>query len=153
MSTRSIIKEQVGIVICIYAIVFICQIIAKGTNPIDILKGMMVSLLIVIPAIIIKNVVTKPNLPGFAWSTLLAALLTLPISPVQPLISELVGKIDFMVTVIPLLAFAGISIGDKLPQLKKMSWKIALVALVVMSSTYFGSALIAQLVLGYNDII
>lgn len=153
MSTKNIIKEQIVVVICVYFIVFISQIIAKGTNSIELIKGMFFSFLIVTPSIFIKNFIKKPNLPGFAWSTLIAAILTLPISPIQNLITNSVGKIDFMVTVTPLLAFAGISIGDKLPQLKKMSWRIAIVALVVMCSTYFGSALIAQIVLKLNGII
>lgn len=153
MSTKTIVKEQISVVIFIYAIVFISQLIAKGTNPIELVKGMFLSFLIVIPSIFIKNIIKRPNLPGFAWSTLIAAILTLPISPVQQLITTHVNKIDFMVTVTPLLAFAGISIGDKLPQLKKMSWKIAIVALIVMCSTYFGSALIAQTVLKLNGII
>lgn len=145
--------EQIAIVICIYIISYICQVAIKGTGVEVLLKGMVVSFFIVVPAIFIKNFVKRPNLPGFAWSTLIAAAATLPISPLQDIIVSNAGKIDFQITAIPLLAFAGISIGDKIPQLKKISLKIALIAIVVMCSTYFGSALIAQCVLKFTHMI
>lgn len=153
MITFNELKERTGIVICVYIMVFASQLIALNTDPKELFLGMIISFCIVIPSIIIKESVKKPNLPGFAWSTLLAALLTLPMSPVQSLVVDNVGKIDFMITVTPLLAFAGISIGDKLPQLKKLSWRIAIIAIIVMCSTYFGSALIAQIVLKFNGLI
>lgn len=153
MITLNELKERTGIVICVYIMVFASQLIALNTDPKELFLGMIISFCIVIPSIIIKESVKKPNLPGFAWSTLLVALLTLPMSPVQSLVVDNVGKIDFMITVTPLLAFAGISIGDKLPQLKKLSWRIAIIAIIVMCSTYFGSALIAQIVLKFNGLI
>lgn len=153
MITFNDLKEKTGIVIAIYAIVFTCQMVSVKTNPKELLFGMFVSFCIVIPSIIIKESIKRPNLPGFAWSTLIAAILTLPISPLQSLIVDNVGKINFLITAIPLLAFAGISIGDKIPQLKKMSWKIAIIAIIVMCSTYFGSALIAQTVLSLKGLI
>lgn len=148
---KSVVLEQITIVIPVYCIVFISQLIAKDTVPRDLFPGMIISFLIVSLSIFTKNIISKPNLPGFAWSTLFAAALTLPLSPFKDIIISNVGKVDFMVTVTPLLAFAGISIGDKLPQLKKLSWKIAIIAIVVMCSTYFGSALIAQMVLKFTN--
>lgn len=153
MRIKDQILEQILIVIPIYFIVFISQIIAKKTPSKELAFGLLISFIIVIPSIILKNIIKKPNLPGFAWSTLLAALLTSPISPISSFILNSVGNVDFMVTVTPLLAFAGISIGDKLPQLKKLSWKIAIIAIIVMCSTYFGSAFIAQMVLKFNNMI
>lgn len=151
--TKEVILEQIKIVVFVYFIIFVSQAISKETDYNKLAIGLFISFLIVIPAIIMKNLTAKFSLPGFAYATFLAALLTLPISPFKDLITGYVGNADFMVTVTPLLAFAGISIGDKLPQLKKLSWKIAIIALIVMCSTYFGSALISQLVLKANGII
>ncbi|CZR83232.1 hypothetical protein CDFC105_43941 [Clostridioides difficile] len=93
--------------------------------------------MLVIVAIIIKNFVKKPNLPGFAWATLVAFVLSLPISPVGDIIATNVGKINFMSTVTPLLAFAGISVGNQLDILKTLSWKLVVISFIVMTSTYF----------------
>ena len=52
-----------------------------------------------------------------------------------------------------ILAAAGVSIGTKLDDVKKLSWKIILISLVVFSGTYFGSAIIANIVLKFSGII
>ncbi len=57
------------------------------------------------------------------------------------IIATNVGKINFMSTVTPLLAFAGISVGNQLDILKTLSWKLVVISFIVMTSTYFGSAL------------
>lgn len=152
-TTARTIIDQIAIVLCVYAIVFACQMLALGTSTEAVLRGMFFSLLIVAPSIVIKNLVRQPNLPGFAWSTLIAAVLTLPFMPTRELIVDSVGAVDFTMTAMPLLAFAGISIADKLASLRQMSFKVAIIALIVMSSTYFGSATIAQIVLRLNHLI
>jgi len=83
-----------------------------------------------------------PNLPGFAWATLISFVLTLPVSPLSDFIVGTVGKFNFSLVGLPLLAFAGISVGEQLGVLKKLSWKIVLISFLVMASTYWGSALI-----------
>ena len=52
-----------------------------------------------------------------------------------------------------ILAVAGISIGTKLDDIKRLSWKMILVAIVVFCGTFFGSALIAQAVLKIQGLI
>lgn len=147
------ILEQLKIIVFVYIIVCFGQAITLRTPAKDMLVGSIISFVIVIFAVIIKNFVKKPNLPGFAWATLLAFVLTLPVSPVGGFIVEHVGKLNFMSHVTPLLAFAGISIGDQLNVLKKLGWKLILVSFIVMASTYFGSALISECVLKINGMI
>ena len=48
---------------------------------------------------------------------------------------------------------AGISVGEQLGVLKKLSWKIVLISFLVMASTYWGSALISQVVMSLNGTI
>lgn len=145
--------DQLKIIVFVYIIVCFGQAITLHTPAKDMLIGSVISFIIVIFAVIIKNFVKKPNLPGFAWATLLAFVLTLPVSPVGGFIVDNVGKLNFMSHVTPLLAFAGISIGDQLNVLKKLGWKLILVSFIVMASTYFGSALISECVLKINGLI
>ena len=98
-------------------------------------------------AIVLKNVVKKPNLPGFAWSTLVAFFLTLPVSPLSDTIVELMSSYSFGLVGLPLLSFAGIAVGEQLEVFKKLSWKIVIISFVVMASTYFGSAAISNIIL------
>ncbi|MEG0754409.1 MAG: LysO family transporter [Angelakisella sp.] len=52
-----------------------------------------------------------------------------------------------------MLALAGVSIGMKLNDIKKLSWKMIIVALVVFIGTFFGSAIVAHLILKFQGII
>lgn len=147
------ILEQIKIVIFIYLIICICQVVALKTPVIDLIKASCMSFSIVVIAITAKNLIKKPNLPGFAWATLISFMLTLPISPVSGFIVSTVEQLNFTVTITPLLAFAGISVGNQISILKDLSWKLVLVSFIVMTSTYFGSAIISQLVLKANGMI
>lgn len=147
------ILSQVKIVIFIYIIICLCQIVALKTPVKDLLFASCMSFSIVVLAIIAKNLIKKPNLPGFAWATLISFMLTLPISPVSGFIVSTVEQLNFTVTITPLLAFAGISVGNQISILKELSWKLVLISFIVMTSTYFGSALISQLVLKSKGMI
>ncbi|WP_373893734.1 hypothetical protein [Virgibacillus sp. CBA3643] len=58
---------------------------------------------------------------------------------------EAIQAVDFLSITTPILTFAGISVANRLADLRKTSWKIAIVAVFVFSGTYIGSTLIAQL--------
>ncbi|WP_067724652.1 hypothetical protein [Oceanobacillus damuensis] len=58
---------------------------------------------------------------------------------------QAVSAVDFLSITTPILTFAGISVANRLVDLRKTSWKIAIVAIFVFTGTYVGSALLAQL--------
>ena len=145
--------EQLFIVIIIYAGMILLHLKFTDFDLTAILRSALASFIMVSIAIILKSLVKKPDLPGFAWGTLVSFALTLPISPVQSLILESMKASSFSLVGLPLLAFAGISVGDQLGLLKKLSWKIVIISLLVMASTYFGSALISNIVLKLTNMI
>ncbi|GAA1487496.1 DUF3100 domain-containing protein [Brachybacterium sacelli] len=57
---------------------------------------------------------------------------------------DAIGGVDFLSLTTPILAFAGVSVADRLVDLSKTSWKIAITAVFVFLGTYVGSALLAQ---------
>ena len=153
VSTLENIIEQIKIVIVVYGIIAVIHLVSVRSNLMELGKATLVSFVLVVLSILLKNLVKKPNLPGFAWSTLVAFALTLPISPVADFIVNTLQAYSFGLVGIPLLAFAGIAVGEQLEVFKKLSWKIVLIAFVVMASTYFGSALISIIVLALNGMI
>ncbi|HEY9292529.1 MAG TPA: hypothetical protein VIP98_14700 [Microlunatus sp.] len=56
-----------------------------------------------------------------------------------------IGSVDFLSLTTPILAFAGISVVDRLADLSKTSWKVAITAIFVFIGIYVGGATIAQL--------
>ena len=71
----------------------------------------------------------------------------------QGLILDLTKQISAGQIGTVILAIAGVSIGCKLDDIKKLSWKIILTAFVVFIGTFFGSALVAELILKLQGII
>lgn len=55
-----------------------------------------------------------------------------------------ISAVDFLSITTPILAFAGISVADRLADLSKTSWRVAITAVFVFIGTYVGSALLAQ---------
>ena len=147
------ILEQVKIVIVIYGIIAVVHMVSVGSKLTDLGKATLVSFVMVVVSIILKNVVKRPNLPGFAWATLVSFVLTVPVSPVGDFIVTTLGAYSFGLVGIPLLAFAGIAVGEQLDVFRKLSWKIVIISFIVMASTYFGSALISNIVLALNGMI
>lgn len=125
----------------------------KGNlNVINAILGMLIIAIISIVALKIKeNIPIK--IPAFAWASLLSLLLTLPWSPVQGIILELIKEISAGQIGTVILTFAGVSIGLKLNDVKKLSWKIVIVAFVVFLGTFFGSATISHFVLKFQGLI
>jgi len=59
----------------------------------------------------------------------------------------------FLGTTTPILAFAGISVGNKLGEFKKLGWKVFVVAIFVFAGTFFGSAIVANIIMSLTGLI
>ncbi len=114
--------------------------------------GMVIIILVSVVSLKIKEVLPL-QIPAFAWASLLSLILTTPWSPVQGLILDLTKQISAGQIGTVILAIAGVSIGCKLDDIKKLSWKIILTAFIVFVGTFFGSALVSELILKAQGII
>lgn len=114
--------------------------------------GMLCIIVVALISLKIKEVLPL-KIPAFAWASLIALLLTTPISPVKDVLLALIKEISAGQIGTVILALAGVSIGLKLGDIRKLSWKMVIVALVVFCGTFFGSALISELVLKIQGII
>jgi hypothetical protein len=73
--------------------------------------------------------------------------------PTAELFLKYTNQVNFLGTTTPILAFAGISVGNKIEDLKRLSWKVFIIAIAVFIGTFFGSAIVAQIVLKIQGII
>lgn len=94
---------------------------------------------------LLTKVVMPSSLPAFAYATILGILICLPDTPVREWFIGSVGKVSFLSCCVPLLAFAGLSVGGKIEELKKMSWKVVVIFLLVSSACFFGASVVAQI--------
>lgn len=128
-------------------LVMITQRVGLGTPMIDTVPGIILIILVALVALVIREMFPKSVFPAFGWVTILGFILSIPQNPMSAKFMEYVGKVDFISITTPLLTFAGISVGNKIDELKRMSWKIVLISVVVFITIFFACALIAQTVL------
>ncbi|CQR71011.1 hypothetical protein SOV_45210 [Sporomusa ovata DSM 2662] len=93
------------------------------------------------------------KLPMVFWVSIVALLVTSPISPIAKTITFYTSKVDFLALCTPILAYAGLAIGKDLEAFKKMSWKIIVVALAVYTGTFLCATAVAQIMLHFEGII
>lgn len=117
----------------------------------DNLPGVLIMMGIALAGLILGELV--PKVPVAIWITLIGILLAMPWSPTSSFVVSQVNKIGLLPAATPVLAYAGVSIGQDWIEFKKIGWKGILVALFVIVGTYVGSAVIAQLILKTQGII
>ena len=118
----------------------------------DSLPGIAVLLVISIVGVVIHKLVPL-QLPIVAYVSLLGLLAASPISPAREFVIEAAGKINFTAPLTMVGAYAGMSISGQIKSFLKQGWKMIIVGVLVMTGTFLGSALIAQLVLSLTNAI
>ncbi|WP_297432644.1 hypothetical protein [uncultured Cetobacterium sp.] len=111
------------------------------------IPGMFLIITLALGCFAVKDAFPKFPLPAYALSTIVGMIVSIPALSISKFFAPEIGTVEFMPLCTPLLAFAGISVGDKIEELKAMSWKIVIIALVVFTTIFFACALIAQGVL------
>ncbi|WP_255547707.1 hypothetical protein [Crassaminicella indica] len=157
MLTRTINQSKIMIVIGMMILIGqrIAQMINhKSVTPIgQMVPGILAILLVCMLSLKIKELLPNLKFPAFAWATLIALILSMPFMPTAKIFLQYTNNVNFLATTTPILAFAGISVGNKIDQLKKISWKLVIISIAVFIGTYFGSALVAQMILKMQGII
>ncbi|MDN5567914.1 MAG: hypothetical protein L0G27_04040 [Paracoccus sp. (in: a-proteobacteria)] len=109
------------------------------------LVGLVVILAIVMIGLVLTAAVPL-KLPSVAWISLVGIVATLPWTPGSAWVLDKVTHVNFLTLATPCLAYAGIAIARTEIEIAKTSgWKIFIVALLVMTGTYVGSAFVADL--------
>lgn len=144
---------QLIVMLMIGAMILLGQFISKGVAITTALPGMLMMIAAAIVAMILKDLFPKSIFPAFGFATIIGLLLSIPGNPISDVFNEHIANINFMAITTPLLAFAGISVGNKIEELKKMSWKIVVISLVVFTTIFFACASIAHIVLKIQGVI
>lgn len=144
---------QLVVMLIVGAMILIGQYISKGTSIVTALPGMLIMIAAAMAAMMLKDLFPKSIFPAFGFATIIGLLLSIPGNPVSDVFNEQVANINFMAITTPLLAFAGISVGNKIEDLKKMSWKIVVISLVVFTTIFFACATIGHVVLKLQGVI
>lgn len=145
--------NQLKILIVVGIMILIGQRIGYGISIVEAIPGMILVVIISMLALFIKETAPKIKFPAFAWASLTALILSMPFMPTSEFFLRYTDKVSFLGTTTPILAFAGLSVGNKIQKLKELSWKVVIVAIAVFIGTFFGSAIVAHIVLMMQGII
>mgnify|MGYP001056802571 FL=1 len=110
------------------------------------LPGVLVLLVISAAAAFLSWLIPL-KLPTVAYCSILGLLCACPISPVSEFVIQSVGQINFTAPLTMVGAFAGMSISNQIKQFVKQGWKMIVISVLVMTGTFFGSLVIAQVML------
>ncbi len=130
----------------------LANLVGFGASFIESLPGVLVLLGISLIAVLLDRVIPL-KLPIIAYCSIVGLLLALPFSPVSGFIVEAAGKINFTAPLTMVGSYAGISISNQLKTFVKQGWKMIVIAVLVMTGTFVGSLLVAQLVLSLTGAI
>jgi len=156
MTLSKTLNELKALVLCGIVILFTQWVncMRGGTNYefLTAVVGMFIIIIISILSLKIKQLLPW-KIPAFAWASILGLLVTTPWCPIQQMVLDFTNAVTTGSVSSVILAVAGISIGTKLSDIKRLSWKMIIVAVFVFCGTFFGSALIAQLILSVQGMI
>lgn len=133
-------------------ITLVGNLVGFDNGIIESIPGMILIIVIGLVSLVLAREVPA-QLPAFAYAIFIAMVLSLPFVPTQELFLRYTDKVSFLATTTPILAYAGLSISLQMDRLKQVGWKLVVVAVFVFFGTFFGSAIIAHIVLGLQGII
>lgn len=146
LNVREFSRYSLLMLIIIGIITLVGNWVGYGISPIKAAPGIVFIIIVGIVSLLLKRALPF-EFPSFAYAMIIAFLLSLPYSPVQSVVLSLTKPVNFLATTTPILAYAGLSVGSQVTQMREVSWKLVVVAVVVFFGTFFGSALVAQAVM------
>lgn len=149
---RTFTIDSLKMLIIVGVITLVGNQVGYGLSIIDAIPGIVMMIAIGLIALLLGRFLPL-DLPSFAYAMIIAFLIALPFSPVQDTVVSISQEVNFLATTTPILAYAGLSIGLQTTRMKEVSWKLVLVAVLVFFGTFFGSAIISQIILTLQGVI
>lgn len=117
------------------------------------LEGSIVIFGVAMIGYILSQLPYLKKLSPIFWVGIVGVVMSSPFFPLSGYINKASSIIQFAALGTPTLAYAGLSLGKDLPMLRKMSWKIVIVGLAVITGTFLMAAIIAQISLTIEGVI
>lgn len=140
-------RDNFIVLLIIGAMSLVGNLVGYKNAIIDAIPGMMILIGIALAGIALGRVF--PCIPAVAYVVTLGCIMTYPTFPGAATMSAYIAKVSFMSLTTPILAYAGISIGKDLDAFKQTGWRIVVLACVVFTGTFIGSAIIAEISLRF----
>ena len=127
-------------------IVAIGNFVGYKTPISDVFIGMLLISLITIIGMSLERVIPW-NIQSIIYISLIGIIVAIPGVPTADFIVHYVSQVELTTICTAFLAYVGIAIGNDWEEFKKIGWKGIIIAMIVITGTYLGSASIANVVL------
>ncbi|MBE6497701.1 MAG: hypothetical protein E7Z81_05440 [Methanobrevibacter sp.] len=87
------------------------------------------------------------NISSIIYISLMGIILAFPGMPTSDTVLYYVSNVELLSIVTVFLAYVGIGMGKSWNEFKALGWKAVVITVLVIASTYFGSAIVAHIVL------
>lgn len=87
------------------------------------------------------------NISSILYISVIGILLAFPGMPTSDFVLHYVSKVELLAIVTVFLAYVGIGMGKSWDEFKALGGKAIIITILVISSTYFGSAVVAHVIL------
>ena len=87
------------------------------------------------------------NISSILYISVIGIVLAFPGMPTSDFVLYYVSKVELLSIVTVFLAYVGIGMGKSWNEFKALGWRAIIVTLLVIASTYLGSAIVAHIIL------
>ena len=133
-------------------IVTVGNYVGFHTPLIDTFIGMIIISIVTIMGMALERV-CPIHIPSIVFISIIGLLIAIPGMPTADFVDYYVSNVELTTICTAFLAYVGISIGKDWEEFKKIGWRGIIVALIVITGTYLGSATIANLTLSITGMI
>ena len=140
------IHKIVAVFLVFSLIVAIGNVYSNHVTFVDSLIGMLVIVSITFIGLCIGKIIPA-KIPSIIVICLIGMILAIPGVPTANFVTHYASLIDLTTICAAFLAYVGIAMGKDWEKFKKIGWRGVIVTLFVITGTYLGSAIIAQVIL------
>ena len=133
-------------------IVTVGNFVGYHTPLIDTLIGMIIISIVTLVGMALERV-SPVHIPSIVFISIIGLLIAIPGMPTADFVAHYVSNVELTTICTAFLGYVGISIGKDWEEFKKIGWRGIIVALIVITGTYLGSATIANLTLFVTGMI
>lgn len=120
---------------------------AIGTGAFEPRQLLGTAFLLMLTAISFQLARWIPAIPASVWVLGLATIISAPFMPFAAALTGLVDGMDVMLFGLLQLALIGLSLGRDVQAVKQLSWRVVVIALITLTSSFVVAAVLAQTVL------
>ena len=133
-------------------IVAVGNVVGYHTSFVDSFIAMMIISIITIIGMSLERIIPV-HIPSIIFISLIGLFVAIPGVPTADFVAQYVSQVELTTICTAFLGYVGIAIGKDWEEFKRIGWRGVIVALIVITGTYLGSASIANLTLFVTGMI